>query len=366
VSFGDAAVSKEEQRIEELEHELRLLREEVNQSARMKRLWQASNEKLKQARARQLALQKELEERLLELEKARSLLESIASNDKAIIENMSEGVLITSPDGIIQEVNPAFESITGYAAAEVIGKSPAMLKSGRHPQGFYEQFWFDLKEKSGWRGEFTNVNAAGEIYIQDTSITQVKDWNGRTVNYVAVIQDITEKKRNEEKLRALALRDNLTGLSNRRLFKEHVSTALRLATRRELRFAILFIDLDGFKPINDRFGHDAGDRVLKVLAQRIKFCLRESDEASRFGGDEFTMLLTAIDTADDARVAAQRVLSVLKQPIECEGEDVTLGASIGIAMYPDDGGDYDGLIKRADERMYRAKNAGKGCICHQE
>jgi len=356
-------MSDQQKKIEQLEHEVKLLKEEVRQSARMKRLWQASNEKLKQARARQAALQSELEARLQEIEKARALLESIASNDKAIIENMSEGVMITSPQGVIQEVNPAFERITGYDAEEAVGKTPSLLSSGRHPARFYEQFWMDITNSSTWRGEFTNCNAAGDIYIQDTSVTKVMDWNGRVINFVAVIQDITEKKHYEEQLRALALYDNLTGLSNRRLFREHMITALHLAKRRDLRFAILFIDLDGFKPVNDKFGHEAGDQVLKTLARRLKHCLRESDEASRFGGDEFTMLLTIINSMEDAQVAAQRVLSVLGQPIDVEGHQVVLGASIGLAMFPDDGTDYDSLMKVADARMYQAKRAGKGAIC---
>ena len=352
-------------RIAELEHEVKLLREEVRQSARIKRLWQESSEKLKRARREQLLLQGEIENRLAELEKARVLLESIASNDKAIIESMSEGVMITSPEGIIQEVNPAFETITGYQADQVIGDTPSLLKSGRHPVRFYQRFWHELKTSSRWRGEFTNLNANGEIYIQDTSITRVVDWNGKVVNYVAVLQDVTEKRHQEEQLRALALHDNLTGLSNRRLFKEHLLTALHLARRRDLRFGVLFIDLDGFKPINDALGHDAGDKVLRVLARRIKQCLRESDEASRFGGDEFTMLLTDIESMADARVAAERVLAALRRPIDLDGSEVALGASIGIALFPRDGLNYETLVKVADNRMYLAKRAGKGRICSE-
>ena len=187
----------EQEQIAELQQEVRLLQQEVKQFARMKRLWQQSNERLVKAREKQLDLQKELEGHIDELEQARSLLETIASNDKAIIENMAEGVMITSPDGIIRQVNPAFETITGYLAEQAIGRNAAMLASGEHETEFFSAMWNELKQHSIWKGEVHNRNAQGEIYIQETSISAVKDWNGDIINYVAVMQDVTQRRRDD-------------------------------------------------------------------------------------------------------------------------------------------------------------------------
>ena len=354
--------SRCESEVTALQQEIKLLQEQVRQTARVKRLWQNSNEKLKKARDQQQLLQRDLENKIREIEKARLLLESIASNDRAIIANMSEGVMITSPEGNIRQVNPAFEKITGYSASQVIGKNPNFLRSGKHDREFYRTLWQSLIETSRWQGEITNRNASGEIYIQDTSITAVRDWNGETVNFVAVMQDVTSKREYEKQLRELALYDNLTGLANRRLFREQVTTALHMANRREINFAILFIDLDGFKPVNDTYGHEAGDYVLQQIALRLKKCLREDDEASRFGGDEFIMLLSKIECPEDAQKAAMRLLENLSLPISWKGRSISISASIGIAIYPQDGEDYDTLIKAADDRMYNAKQEGKARV----
>ena len=353
----------EQEQIAELQQEVRLLQQEVKQFARMKRLWQQSNERLVKAREKQLDLQKELEGHIDELEQARSLLETIASNDKAIIENMAEGVMITSPDGIIRQVNPAFETITGYLAEQAIGRNAAMLASGEHETEFFSAMWNELKQHSIWKGEVHNRNAQGEIYIQETSISAVKDWNGDIINYVAVMQDVTQRRRDDERLRELALYDNLTGLANRRLFFERLNTILQMAHRSDISFAVLFIDLDGFKPVNDWFGHDAGDYVLSEFANRLRGLLRESDVASRFGGDEFTLLLSVIDSVEDAQIAANRLLKELQKPMLWKGEEINIGASIGVALYPQDGDDDQSLVKVADARMYRAKHQGKGTIC---
>lgn len=358
-----SAQSDCEKRLHQLEHEIKLLQEETRQSERMKRLLQSSNQRLKAAREKQLVLQRELESKLYEIEKARLLLESIASNDKAVIDTMSEGVMITTPEGLITQVNPAFERITGFPAGMVLGKSPRLLKSGQHDKAFYTALWRELLDHSRWKGEITNRQASGQTYIQETSITAVKDWNGNTVNYVSVMQDVTQRRRNEEKLRELALYDNLTGLANRRLFQEQTITMLHMANRRNLSCAILFFDLDGFKPINDVHGHDAGDHVLSVIAERMRESLRESDAACRYGGDEFAMLLSVADTVEHAIGAAQRLLRKLMQPIHWKSEELVIGASVGVALYPNDGADYRNLLACADARMYQAKQQGKGAVC---
>lgn len=354
--------SKCEQELLALRQEVRLLQQEVRQSARVKRMWQHSNERLKKSREEQLATQKELEKKISELEKARHMLENIASNDMAVIENMSEGIMITNPEGIITQVNPAFEKITGYSADQVIGKNPNVLNSGKHHADFFADMWQTLQASSSWKGEIFNRCANGDLYIQDTSITEVSDWNGHTINYVSVIQDVTAQRHYHEELKELALYDNLTGLANRRLFKEQVNTALHMARRRDIIFAILFIDLDGFKPVNDKYGHEAGDYVLSEFGKRLKQALREDDEACRFGGDEFTMLLSMVESSEDAQKAALRLLDNLLQPISWEEHAISVGASIGIALYPQDGEDYDTLIKSADARMYQAKQKGKGKV----
>lgn len=355
--------TKNSQTVEALQEQVRLLQDEVRQAQRMNSLWQHAKEQLKQARKREVVLRNDLEQRTREIEQARNLLDSLASNDRAIIDNMSEGIMITTPRGIIREVNPAFETITGYRASEAVGKSPSLLHSGRHDRAYFDALWQQLKQESRWRGEFINRRASGEIYIQDTSITEVKDWNGDTVNYVAVMQDVTRQRRDQERLKELALYDSLTGLANRRLFREKLSDLIRLAHRNQQRFAVLFVDLDGFKPINDQYGHDAGDYVLKRLARRLQNALRESDSACRFGGDEFTLLLSMLETRRDAEVAATRLLARLMRPLNWRKQPISVGASIGIAIYPDDGETFDALINSADSRMYQAKQLGKAAVC---
>ncbi len=276
-----------------------------------------------------------------------------------IIESSPEGVMITDADGVIRQVNPAFSDLTGYAASEVIGQSPSMLSSGRHDQAFYDNMWRTLAEHGYWRGEIWNRRKNGETYPELLTITAIADEDGKITHYAALFSDITELKENEQRIKHLAYYDPLTNLPNRRLFYDRLSLAISHAHRHRLRLAVMFVDLDRFKQINDTLGHKVGDQLLEQVAGRLKACLREDDSVARTGGDEFLILLPEVDHYEDAAIIAQRLIAALTQPFALEQRDLTVTCSVGVAYYPDDGLDLDTLVKHADLAMYRAKEHGR-------
>ena len=276
-----------------------------------------------------------------------------------VFENSIEGIVITDAEGVIQRINRAFSDITGYGEEEVIGQNPRILKSERHGEDFFAEMWRDLVDKGQWQGEIWNRRKDGEIYPEWLTITSIRDTQGKIVNYVGVFFDMTEVKLHEEQLRYQAHHDALTGLPNRVLFHDRLGMAMAHARRDENKVAVLFLDLDNFKRINDSLGHTVGDLLLKEVAVRLGHCLREIDSVARYGGDEFIVLFEGVAQEEDVLLAAQRIIECLAPVMSIQGQDFYLTVSLGIAFYPADGQDQDTLIKNADTAMYRAKESGK-------
>jgi diguanylate cyclase (GGDEF)-like protein/PAS domain S-box-containing protein len=272
-----------------------------------------------------------------------------------------EGILITDAQGIIVDVNPTFCDITGYAREEAIGRSPSFLHSGKQSLEFYAELWRSLKDTRHWQGELWNKRKNGELYAEWLTISALTDEVGQTLYYVGLFSDITQLKRQQQMLELLAHYDPLTQLPNRALFSDRLLQAIARAKRERTMLAICFLDLDGFKPINDQFGHDAGDMVLIEVAQRIKVCIREEDSVSRHGGDEFALLLGNLRSVEECEQALLRIRQSLDQPLQIEGQHLRIGGSIGITLYPLDDADPDTLLRHADHAMYQAKLAGKNC-----
>ena len=278
---------------------------------------------------------------------------------RKVIESSPDGVMICAADGAIEFVNPAFTALTGYEADEVIGRQPSILRSGRQDRVFYEAMWQALRDKGLWQGEIWNRRKDGEIYAEWLSITVIRDERGAISQYAAVFSDITERKRMEERVKSLAYFDSLTGLPNRRLLNDRLALAMANAHRHETQLAIMFLDLDLFKRINDTFGHAAGDAMLIETGRRLQSVVREGDTVARLGGDEFIILLSEIaDTADTAKLA-ERVIGEVRKPVTWEGRKLYVTTSVGIAVYPDDATDPEELLKNADIAMYRSKDLGR-------
>ncbi|HHH72233.1 MAG TPA: EAL domain-containing protein, partial [Sulfuricurvum sp.] len=277
----------------------------------------------------------------------------------AMFDRIDEGVMICDNLTRIIDVNPAFSTITGYNRNEIIGKKPSALASGIHDTLFYTQMWAQIEQTGSWQGEITNRNKEGESYPEWLSITALRDEYGDITHYIGLFSDISQLKRSEVKMRYLALHDVLTGLPNRHLLQERIEQTILHAKREKQQAAVLFIDLDDFKHINDLYGHDVGDRILKETARRLQRTLREEDTLARFGGDEFIALISAIASAKDTVFIADKIISALREPFELDNTLHYLGASIGISIYPDDAREATTLISGADTAMYRAKNAGK-------
>jgi diguanylate cyclase (GGDEF)-like protein/PAS domain S-box-containing protein len=277
----------------------------------------------------------------------------------SVFENTVEGITITDTDGTIIDVNPGFSAITGYSRGEVIGKNPRVLKSEHHDSEFYSEMWKDIIEKGVWRGEIWNRRKTGEAYPERLSITAIKDRKGELSHYVAVFYDITDVKHGEEQLKYQAHHDTLTSLPNRQLLIDRLETAIAHAHRHELMLAVLFLDLDNFKTVNDSLGHNVGDLLLQKVAKLLQKCTREEDTVARLGGDEFVILLPDIESEQDVVDVTRRILTTFGRPVQVEDNELFAGASIGISVYPSDGQDAHSLVKNADLAMYNAKSSGK-------
>ncbi|WP_254174295.1 diguanylate cyclase domain-containing protein [Planktothrix pseudagardhii] len=275
------------------------------------------------------------------------------------MESADDMIVITSKDGTIEYVNPAFTKITGYQANEVIGKKPSLLKSGRQNKEFYQRLWKTILSGKGWKGELVNSKKDGTTYYEEMTIAPVKNSLNEIIRFVAVKRDISDRKQLEAQLAWLAHFDKLTGLPNRVLFFDRLERAITQAQRQKTRFAVLFIDLDGFKLVNDCLGHQSGDFVLQEVAKRLSLSVRKSDTVARMGGDEFTLILTNIYHRNDVIKIAQTILLALSQRCVVNGHECQIGASIGISFYPDDGTDLETLVNKADAAMYRGKHQGK-------
>lgn len=281
-----------------------------------------------------------------------------------LTENVAEGVMITDARKIIRSVNQAFEKTTGYTAREAIGNTPAMLKSGHHDKNFYREMWDSLNKNGQWQGEIWNRHKSGEIYPEWLSISTVKDSQQRVINYVGIFSDAHTQEYVLERLQYLAYYDGLTGLPNRRLFLDRLNISMSHARRDRHMMAVVFIDLDKFKQINDTLGHKIGDAVLVGVAERMKGCLREGDTLARLGGDEFTAILPVVSHPDAAGNVARKFLECLADPLNIDGQELRITASIGISIFPDDGEDADSLLHHADTAMYQIKGTGRNGYSH--
>lgn len=275
-----------------------------------------------------------------------------------VFERGSEGVLITDANESIVMVNNAFTRITGYSEAEVLGQTPKMLASGRHNDEFFRTMWNDIKKRGVWQGEVWNRRKNGEIYPEWLSVSEITDEEGNPTYYIGIISDISRLKEDQEEIHRLAYYDPLTNLPNRSLLEERAAFALKLAERNQDTVALLFLDLDNFKNINDSLGHKAGDRLLQAFADRLRAMVREEDTFARPGGDEFILMLPNTD-ASGAAHAAQKLLTLLNRPFRVDGYDLSVSSSVGIALYPEDGDHLSQLYTNADIAMYRAKQKGR-------
>jgi len=276
-----------------------------------------------------------------------------------VFSNSNEAILITDAHNRIIAVNAAFERLTGYEADEVIGQDPKVLSTGNTPPETYRAMWQSLKERGGWQGELLDRRKNGETFPKWLSISVVRDATGQVANYIGSFIDISERKASEERVRHLAHHDALTGLPNRFSLQERLAQALGFAARNRKMLALMMIDLDNFKTINDTLGHQTGDRLLIEVAQRLLQAVRASDIVARLGGDEFVVVLPDIDVPADAAHVAEKILETVERPCAVDGQELRTSPSIGICLYPTDAASSDDLMKNADVAMYHAKAQGR-------
>lgn len=286
-------------------------------------------------------------------------LEQAQREATTVFESSYEGLMVVNADGLIAKVNPAFVRITGYAPEEVIGQSPRILSSGRQDTEFYRQMWDAIAKQDFWQGEIWNRRKSGEIYAELLSISVVRGSTGAVEHYVAVFSDISRIKAHEAELDRIAHYDPLTGVPNRRLLADRLAQAIARTARSEMSLAVCYLDLDGFKLVNDHHGHPGGDQLLVGVAEHLKKVLRSEDTLARLGGDEFVLLLADIVSPEECSIILERVLTAVASPVQIDGHAVSVSASIGVSLYPLDHADADTLLRHADQAMYQAKNARK-------
>lgn len=273
-----------------------------------------------------------------------------------------EGIMITDRANRVVAVNPAFTSITGYTEDEVLGKNPRLLSSGLQDKAFYEALWHSLKASGNWRGRLWNRRKSGELYSQLLNISVVRDASGCVTNHIALFSDISDIEEYERDLRRIAHHDLLSGLPNRRLLLDRLRQALAQARRNQRLMAVCYLDLDGFKSVNDRLGHAAGDELLVETARRLEGSVRAGDTVARLGGDEFVLLLLGLSDLDECERVLQRVLVNIAAPVHLGTDEACVTASVGVALFTatqTDDADAEELLRRADGAMYAAKRAGR-------
>jgi diguanylate cyclase (GGDEF)-like protein/PAS domain S-box-containing protein len=276
-----------------------------------------------------------------------------------VIENISEGVIITDVKGHILSVNPAFEVVTGYSEREVLGQNPRMFQSGIHGREFYKAMWESIWETGNWQGEIWNKKKNGEVFPEWLTISSIKNQRGKVTNFVAVFSDITDRKHTEEKLRQLAHYDTLTGVANRYSLNQRLESLIYTASKYHQQLAVLFLDLDRFKQINDTLGHNYGDLLLKEVSLRLKGLIRNKDMIARLGGDEFVIVLSNIKHPKEAVRTAEEIIHALATSFILKQHEVYVSTSIGISLYPLDGQSIETLLRNADKAMYKAKSSGR-------
>ena len=290
----------------------------------------------------------------------RKLAEEKLQLAASVFGNSREGITITAPDGKIIDVNAAFTHITGFSRDEVLGKNPRVLSSGRQGKEFYTELWRSLLDKGHWYGEIWNRRKTGEVYAEMLNISAVRDEQGATRNYVALFSDITQIKTHQQALEHIAHFDALTHLPNRTLLADRLRQGMTQAVRRGQRLAVAFLDLDGFKVVNDTHGHEAGDQLLVSLAARMRHSLRDGDSLARLGGDEFVAVLVDLEDIEASLPTLSRLIEAAAQPLQFGDVMLQVSASVGVTFYPQtDPVDADQLLRQADQAMYQAKLAGK-------
>lgn len=277
-----------------------------------------------------------------------------------VFTSSGEGIVITDAENAIVAVNDAFTRLTGYSAADVLGQNPRILSAGRTSQETYQEMWQALNTRGIWEGELWDRRKTGESYPKWTSISAVRNPEGRLTHYIGSFTDISARKASEEKILHLAHHDALTQLPNRLHLQQHLLQNITFAKRNAKRLAVMLIDLDHFKAINDTLGHQVGDLLLVEVARRLVTTVRESDFVARLGGDEFVVSITEIDSPDDAALVADKIAQVISAPYRIAGEELRTSPSIGICLYPDDAQEISDLLKNADVAMYHAKSRGRG------
>ncbi|WP_148862275.1 EAL domain-containing response regulator [Marinobacter fonticola] len=301
-------------------------------------------------RQRTSALTAEIAER----ERAELIIRKLSS----AVEKVADSIFITDTEGVIEYVNPAFEATTGYGDAEAIGKTPQLIRSGEHEPAFYANIWETLGRGEIYREVVINRKKDGQLYHEAVTITPLADDKGRCTHYIFSGKDMTERMQTQERLHHLAHHDILTDLPNRMLFVDHLKQALSRAKWRDRSVAVIFVDLDRFKIVNDTLGHEAGDQLLQAISERMQSCMREGDIAARFGGDEFAVFLNDIASQDDVAPLAQNLLEAMSPPFMIAGQELFITCSLGISLYPDDGHDTQALMQNADTAMYWSKQQG--------
>lgn len=285
-------------------------------------------------------------------------INKLTSINHTIFNDISSGIIITDSNNRITSINPMVTQVTGYEEDEVIGKNPSIFASGNHNSDFYKDMWEQLNKNKKWSGEIWNKTKSGVVFPESLSISTIDDNKNQIQYYIAIVMDISQQKEEEAKLIHKAHYDHLTKLPNRQYFKDYLYNAV-ININTNKTFALLFIDLDKFKEINDTLGHDAGDELLIEASRRFLLCVRDSDIVARLGGDEFTVLLQNIKYKSDIELVTKKILKQMQMAFNICGQESYISVSIGIAIFPEDTGDSENLLKKADKAMYKAKKAGR-------
>jgi len=277
----------------------------------------------------------------------------------AAVEQTADSIMITDEEGVIEYVNPAVTQMTGYSKDELVGQNPRILKSGKQSDAFYQRMWKTIQKGEVFTEVVINRHKSSRLYFEEKTITPQKDTKGNIISYISSGKDITERIEAQERLHHLAHHDGLTGLPNRVLLQDRLDQAISRARWHKRKIAVLFLDLDRFKVINDTLGHNVGDKMLKEMALRLSDCVREGDTVARFGGDEFAIILNDIANEDDIPKVVNNIYNSLVEPFDCEGRELFVTTSIGISLFPDDGENEQTLLKKSDAAMYHAKRKGR-------
>lgn len=289
----------------------------------------------------------------------------IDTTDKFIIEAISQaanGILITDFKGHIVWANKAFFQLSGYSPADIIGRTPSILNSGKQSPEFYKLLWESILSGKPWQGEIIERHRDGTFYFVHQVITPICDKDGNIINFIACQHAISAQKKEQQELYYLAHYDSLTKLPNRKLFFDILNCMIEYARQGKRLLAVMFLDMDAFKPVNDRYGHAIGDELLVAVAERLRSAVRKSDTVSRLAGDEFVILLGDLDNIKVVEHLASKLINQIAQPYMIAGNQIEISVSIGITIFPNDADTADELLKAADAAMYLAKSAGKNCM----